>query len=61
MMTGVCKTYWQALLAQGVTIGLEFSCLLLLYGGFVSYYLLSRRAIAFGIASIGGCIGESSS
>ena len=60
MITSISKTYWQIILTQGVTIGLGFGCLFLLCVGIVSQYFTSKRAFAFGMASTGGSIGESS-
>ena len=59
MMTSVCKTYWQFVLAQGVTVGIGFGCLFLPSVAIVSQYFTTKKSIAFGIVSTGGIIGES--
>ncbi|KAF6240567.1 hypothetical protein HO173_001237 [Letharia columbiana] len=57
MMTSICKTYWQFVLAQGVTVGIGFGCLFLPSVAIVSQYFTTKKAIAFGIVSTGGSIG----
>ena len=57
-MTSLCHQYWQFILAQGVVVGLGFSCLFLPTIAIISQYFTTKKAIAFGIASVGGSIGE---
>ena len=59
MMTSICKTYWQFVLAQGVTVGIGFGCLFLPSMAIVSQYFTTKKSIAFGIVSTGGSIGAS--
>ena len=58
MMTSICKTYWQVLLAQGVTVGLGFGCLFLPSVAIVSQYFTTKKAFASGVASTGSSIGQ---
>ena len=57
MMTSLCTTYWQAVLAQGVCIGLGAGCLFVPSIAIVATYFTKRRAIATGIAVGGSSIG----
>ena len=57
MMTSICTTYWQVLLAQGVTVGIGFGCLFLPSVAIVSQYFTTKKSFAFGIASTGSSIG----
>lgn len=56
--TSVCKSYWELLLAQGVTLGLGMGCLFLPGVTVVSQYFSTRKAFATGIASLGAGIGK---
>ena len=59
MMTSICRTYWQAVLAQGVAVGVGSGLLYLPGASIISQYFEKKRALAFGIASVGGCVGTS--
>lgn len=59
MMTSLCKTYWQFVLAQGLTVGIGFGCLFLPSVAIVSQYFTIKKSLAFGIVSAGGSIGTS--
>jgi MFS family permease len=61
MMTSVCKTYWQVFLAQGIVVGIGYGCLFLPSVAIVSQYFTTRKSFAFGIASTGSSIGQSTS
>ncbi|KAF2235971.1 MFS general substrate transporter [Viridothelium virens] len=56
-MTSICQQYWQFLLAQGLVVGLGFGCLFLPTIAIISQYFTTKKAIAFGIASVGGSLG----
>ena len=56
-MTSICYEYWHFLLAQGLVIGLGFGCLFLPTVTIVAQYFTTKKAIAFGITSLGGSIG----
>ena len=58
MMTSLCKTYWQFVLAQGVTVGIGFGCLFLPSVAIVSKYFTTKKSIAFGVVSTGGSVGR---
>ena len=58
MMTSICTTYWQVLLAQGVTVGIGYGCLFLPSVAIVSQYFTTKKSFAFGVASTGSSIGE---
>ena len=49
MMTSICKTYWQLVLAQGVMIGIGDGCLFLTSVAIVPQYFTTRQAIPQGI------------
>ena len=58
-MTSLCSEYWQIFLAQGVVTGLGFGCLFLPSAIIVAQYFTTKKALAFGIASLGGSLGMS--
>ncbi len=58
MMTSLCTTYWQFILAQGITVGIGFGCLFLPSVAIVSQYFTTKKAIAFGVVSTGGSLGS---
>lgn len=58
MMTSICEAYWQFIMAQGVTFGLGSGLLYLPGASIISQYFDEKKAIAFGIASMGSSIGE---
>jgi MFS family permease len=56
-LTSICRHYWQALLAQGVTMGIGFGCLYLPAPALVSMHFQKNQALAMGISSSGSGIG----
>ncbi len=56
--TSVCTSYWQLVLAQEPTQGLGAGCLFLPGIAILCQYLSSRKALAPGLASVGGIIGQ---
>lgn len=61
MMTSICVTYWEFVLAQGVAFGIGSGLLYLPGASIISQYFNKRKAIAFGIASMGSSIGKTAS
>ncbi|KAI9037115.1 monocarboxylate permease-like protein [Aspergillus affinis] len=57
MMLSLCKTYWQAMLVQGVLIGLVMGFLQIPAFAAVSQYFDKKRAGALGLAVAGSSIG----
>lgn len=57
MMTSLCVQYWQAILAQGLVIGLGNGCLFVPSSAIIPQYFVKRKALAMGIAITGGNIG----
>lgn len=57
MMTSVCKTYWQVLLAQGICMGLGTCCLQIPSIAVVPKYFVKRRARAMALATVGSSLG----
>ncbi|KAI9702965.1 MAG: hypothetical protein M1836_008179 [Candelina mexicana] len=57
LMTGLCSSYWQLLLAQGLTVGLGSGLLFLPSIAVLPQYFERRRALATGIGSSGSAIG----
>lgn len=57
MMTSLCKTLWQLILAQGICVGLGSGALFLTAVATVSSYFTSRKSIAVGIAASGSSLG----
>ena len=60
MMTSISKTYWEVMLAQGVTVGVGCGLLFLPSMVIMSQYLTTKMAFATGIASTGSSLGEKS-
>ena len=56
-MTSLCTTYWQVMLAQGITVGLGCGCLFIPSVAIVSTYFTSKKSFATGIAASGGSMG----
>ena len=56
-MTSICKTYWQAFLAQGVCIGIGNGLLFVPSMALVSTYFLKRRSLALGLTAGGSATG----
>ncbi|KAG8532961.1 uncharacterized protein KY384_001742 [Bacidia gigantensis] len=57
MMTSLCHTYWQIILAQGVVMGVGFGCLFVPSVSILPQYFVKRRAIANGLAASGASFG----
>ncbi|KAL8867907.1 MAG: hypothetical protein Q9174_005354, partial [Haloplaca sp. 1 TL-2023] len=59
MMTSLCTSYWQVILAQGVCVGLGAGCLFVPSIAVVSTYFTTpiKRAVATGLAVGGSSIG----
>lgn len=58
MMTSISKTYWEVMLAQGVTVGVGCGLLFLPSVVIMSQYFTTKMAFATGIASTGSSLGE---
>ena len=61
MMTSLCTTYWQLVLAQGVVVGTGCGCLFLPSVAILPSYFSKKKALAQGIAASGGSVGTSNS
>lgn len=59
MMTSICQTYGELLVAQGIVVGIGDGLLFLPSIVIVSQYFDKKRALATGIASMGSSIGTS--
>lgn len=57
MMTSLVKSYYQALLAQGICVGLGMGCLLIPSVGVPSTWFVKHRGIAIGIVTCGSAVG----
>ncbi|KAH8590703.1 MFS transporter, MCP family, solute carrier family 16, member 10 [Bisporella sp. PMI_857] len=57
MLIGICKEYWQLVLAQGVLQGFGAGCLLLPSVAVMPQYFTKRRAFATGIGASGSSAG----
>lgn len=57
MMTSLITSYYQALLAQGVCVGLGMGCLLVPSVGAPSTWFVKHRGIAIGIVTCGSAVG----
>ena len=58
MMTSICQTYGELLVAQGIVVGVGDGLLFLPSIVIVSQYFDKKRALATGIASMGSSIGN---
>lgn len=58
MMTSLCSTFWQVVLAQGLVVGLGNGCLFVPSIAVLPTYFIKRRALVTGIAITGGNIGK---
>jgi len=58
MVTSICKTYWQVLLAQGIVVGCGFGLLFVPGLAVVSQYFSTKKAFATGVASTGSSLGQ---
>ncbi|CEH12521.1 Monocarboxylate transporter [Ceraceosorus bombacis] len=57
MMTSLCTAYWQAILAQGLVVGVGAGCLFVPAVSIVATYFDKKRALAVGIVTAGSSIG----
>ena len=57
MMTSVCKTYWQTVLAQAICIGIGNGLLFLPSVAILPQYFTTHKALANGIAASGSSFG----
>ena len=57
MMASLAETYWQALLAQGLCVGLGMGCLLVPSVGTASTWFVRRRGLAVGLVTSGSAVG----
>ncbi len=58
MMTSLCKTYAEFILAQGLTVGIGMGCLMMPALAILFQYFPNRLALPIGIATSGGSIGK---
>lgn len=56
MMTSICTSYWQIVIAQGLLVGTGCGCLFIPGIAIVSTYFSSRKALAIGFATSGSSI-----
>jgi MFS family permease len=56
MMTSLCTAYWQAILAQGICVGIGSGCLFIPSVAIVSTYFSTKKSLATGIAASGSSI-----
>lgn len=57
MMLSICDRYWQALLAQGVVVGLGGGCLFVPALAILQPYFRKRLGLAVGVAATGSSMG----
>ena len=57
MMTSLCRTYWQLMLAQGICIGIGAGQLFIVAVAVLPGWFARRRAIATGLAATGSSLG----
>ncbi|KAF1346743.1 major facilitator superfamily domain-containing protein [Delphinella strobiligena] len=57
MMTSLCSSYWQLMLAQGLCVGIGNGCLFLPAIAIVPSYFTTKKAIAMGVAASGSSFG----
>ncbi|KAH6873942.1 major facilitator superfamily domain-containing protein [Thelonectria olida] len=57
MMTSLCRTYWQVMLAHAVCVGLGTSFLSIPSIAIIPTYFKARRARAMSTATVGSCLG----
>lgn len=58
MMTSLCTSYWQLLLAQGICVGIGSGMLAFTSAAIIPFYFTKRRMLAAGIVSTGSSIGK---
>ena len=56
MMTSLCKTYWQVMLAQGIFVGLGQGCLFVPAAATITQWFSTKRSVAVGLAASGSSI-----
>ncbi|TKA59217.1 hypothetical protein B0A55_12397, partial [Friedmanniomyces simplex] len=57
LMTSLCTTYWQLILAQGICMGLGGGALFIVSVAIIPSYFSTQRAFAIGIAASGSSLG----
>lgn len=57
MMLSLCKSYWQVVLAQGITIGLGTGILFIPCVAVLPQYFKKKLGLAVGIAAVGSSLG----
>ncbi|KAK5235599.1 hypothetical protein LTR47_003072 [Exophiala xenobiotica] len=57
MMTSLCKTYWQTMLAQAFCIGIGNGCLFIPSVAILPQYFSTKKALANGLAASGSSLG----
>lgn len=57
MMLSLCTEYWQAILAQGVVVGIGCGCVFIPSVAILPTYFSTKRGLANGIASSGSGLG----
>ncbi|MCJ1473385.1 hypothetical protein MMC13_002036 [Lambiella insularis] len=57
MMLSICKTYWEALLAQGFVVGIGAGCLFVPSVAVLPTYFSTRLGLAVGVAVSGASLG----
>lgn len=57
MMTSLCTSYWQLMLAQGLCVGVGQGCLFLPAIAIIPSYFTTKKAFAMGIAASGSSFG----
>jgi MFS family permease len=56
-MASLARAYWQALLSQGICVGLGMGCLLIPSVGTASTWFSRRRGLAVGVVTSGSAVG----
>jgi len=57
MMTSLCSTYWQLMLAQGICVGAGSGALFITSVSILPWYFTTKRAFAIGVAASGSSFG----
>ena len=57
MMLSICNAFWQAVLAQGIVVGIGSGCLFVPSVAIISTYFTTRIATAMGLAASGSSLG----
>jgi MFS family permease len=60
MMTSLCTTYWQLLLAQGICVGIGSGMLAFTSAAIIPFYFTERRMLVAGTVSTGSSVGMES-